>query len=209
MFDTILFDLDGTLSDSSLGITNAIVYALKKYGIEEKHENCLRFIGPPLGPELQKVYGLKDPKEAVDFFREYYGDKGWKENELYPHIKEVLKDLKNQGKTLLVATSKPEFYAKKILEHFGILPYFDGVFGASLDESKVSKDEIIEEALSSVNYKKAIMVGDREHDVIGAHKNHIPCVGVLYGFGNKKELEAAKADYIINKIVDLENIINQ
>lgn len=207
MFDTVLFDLDGTLSDSSLGITNAIVYALKKYGIEEKHENCLRFIGPPLGPELQKVYGLKDPKEAVDFFREYYADKGWHENELYPGIKEVLKDLKNQGKTLLVATSKPEFFAKQILKHFGIFNYFDGVFGASMDESKVHKDEIIEEALSSVNYNKAIMVGDREHDVLGAHKNNIPCAGVLYGFGSKEELENAKADYIIANIQDLEKIV--
>lgn len=201
MADLILFDLDGTLTDPEEGITNSVVYALKTYGIEETHANCRRFIGPPLGPELQKVYGL-DPRESVLRFREYFEDKGIYENKLYPDTIQVLETLKKAGKTLAVATSKPEVSAEIVLKHFGIRQYFDGVFGASLDESKVHKADIIQEALDAFPGQSAIMIGDREHDILGAKAHGLPSIGVLSGFGSRQELEDAGADIIVNSLAD-------
>ncbi len=201
MADLILFDLDGTLTDPEEGITNSVVYALKPYGIEETNANCRRFIGPPLGPELQKVYGL-DPRESVLRFREYFEDKGIYENKLYPDTIQVLETLKKAGKTLAVATSKPEVSAEIVLKHFGIRQYFDGVFGASLDESKVHKADIIQEALDAFPGQSAIMIGDREHDILGAKAHGLPSIGVLSGFGSRQELEDAGADIIVNSLAD-------
>ena len=201
MADLILFDLDGTLTDPEEGITNSVVYALKTYGIEETNANCRRFIGPPLGPELQKVYGL-DPRESVLRFREYFEVKGIYENKLYPDTIRVLETLKKAGKTLAVATSKPEVSAEIVLKHFGIRQYFDGVFGASLDESKVHKADIIQEALDAFPGQSAIMIGDREHDILGAKAHGLPSIGVLSGFGSRQELEDAGADIIVNSLAD-------
>lgn len=201
MADLILFDLDGTLTDPETGITNSVVHALRYYGIEEDPKNCRRFIGPPLGPELQKVYGV-DPVESVLHFREYFEDKGIYENVLYPDTIRVLEALKAAGKTLAVATSKPEVFARRVLAHFGIDQYFSAVCGASLDESKVQKPEIIAEALAQFPGRSAIMVGDRKHDIEGAKANGIPSVGLLSGFGSRQELEAAGADHIADSLTD-------
>ena len=201
MASLILFDLDGTLTDPEEGITNSVVYALKTYGIKETPANCRRFIGPPLGPELQKVYGV-DPRESVLRFREYFEERGIFENVIYPDTEAVLQRLKSAGKKLAVATSKPEVFAEKVLEHFGIRKYFDGVFGATLDESRVQKPEIIHEALNAFPGLDAVMVGDRMHDIQGAKASHIPSVGLLSGFGSRQELEEAGADHIVSSLTD-------
>ena len=201
MVDLILFDLDGTLTDPEEGITNSVVYALQTYGIQESPSRCRRFIGPPLGPELQAVYGV-DPVESVLRFREYFEQKGIYENKLYPDTVSVLKALKEAGKTLVVATSKPQVYAERILDHFDLRQYIDGVFGATLDESKVLKSEIIADALAAFDQRPVVMVGDRLHDIHGAAENGIPSVGLLSGFGSRQELESAGADYIRSSLTD-------
>jgi phosphoglycolate phosphatase len=202
--DGILFDLDGTLTDPEAGITHSVVYALKKYGIEEKPENCRRFIGPPLGPELASVHGV-DPKESVLFFREYFEKQGIFENELYVQTVPVLTALKAMGIPLYVATSKPQLYAKQVLDHFDLNQYFDEVAGASLDESLVEKADIIHGLLENKT-GTFLMVGDRKHDIEGAKANGILSAGVLSGFGSEGELKEAGADFILkdlNGVLDL------
>ena len=135
-------------------------------------------------------------------FREYFEVKGIYENKLYPDTIQVLETLKKAGKTLAVATSKPEVSAEIVLKHFGIRQYFDGVFGASLDESKVHKADIIQEALDAFPGQSAIMIGDREHDILGAKAHGLPSIGVLSGFGSRQELEDAGADIIVNSLAD-------
>lgn len=198
-----LFDLDGTLTDSGEGIMNSIRHALDKFGITEYDEAVLRkFIGPPLAECFQKYFGLS-PEEArtgIDYYREYYTAGGMFENAVYDGVKELLEGLKAQGKTLLVATSKPELFAKQILEHFELAQYFDCIAGASMDETRVHKDEVIAYALQQypdIERKQAVMIGDRLHDIMGGKANGMDTVGVLYGFGSRKELEEAGADLIV------------
>lgn len=197
------FDLDGTLVDSEKGITNSIKYVLEKYRVKDYDMETLRkFIGPPLGESFQKYFGF--PKEEtprlIEGYREYYTAGGMYEAEIYDGIEELLKRLKEEGKTLAVATSKPEAYAGQILERFGLASYFDCIVGASMDESRVKKDEVIADALSKCGVqerKQVAMIGDREHDIFGAKKNGLDSIGVLFGFGSRKELENAGADYIV------------
>lgn len=208
-YETILFDLDGTLTDPGIGITNSVWYALEKYNIAVKErEELYCFIGPPLIDSFQKYYGfsLEQAREAVDYYRKYFTEKGMFENEVYEGIETLLGQLKSAGKTLLVATSKPEVFAKKILAHFNLDQYFDFIAGATLDETRVKKAEVIEYVLDSCGIKelsKVVMVGDREHDVIGAKKVGIDCIGVLFGYGSKEELEQAGADYIAETVGDI------
>lgn len=198
-----LFDLDGTLTDSGLGITNSVKYALKKYGIEEDDMDKLReFVGPPLAESFQKYYGFseEESKRAIEYYREYYTAGGMLENEVYEGIPELLEQLKNAGKSLIVATSKPELFAKQILEHFELAQYFDCIAGASMDESRVDKAEVIDYALRLCNIEKKdriVMIGDREHDILGAKKNGLDSIGVLFGFGSREELKNAGADHIV------------
>lgn len=198
-----LFDLDGTLTDSGRGITNSVKYALAKYNImNPEMDTLLKFVGPPLADSFQKYYGLSvcESKQAIQYYREYYTAGGMFENEVYEGIPELLKRLKEAGKTLIVATSKPEDYAKQILEHFDLARYFDCIAGASMDETRVNKDEVIAYALSQCELpekSQIVMIGDREHDVLGAKKNGLASIGVLFGFGDREELEAAGADYIV------------
>lgn len=202
MYDIILFDLDGTLTDSGLGITNSVKYALDKYGIEVNDRSELfRFIGPPLVDSFQMFYGFSPEKalEITHVYREYYSVKGIFENEVYEGIEELLGKLRNAGKKLLVATSKPEPFAIKILDHFGLSQYFEYIAGSNMNETRSTKSEVIEYALESCgmsDMSKVLMVGDREHDVIGAKKIGINSLGVLWGYGDRKELEKAGADYI-------------
>ena len=208
-YDVFLFDLDGTLTDSSVGITKSVIYALKKYGIEEEDQKKLyAFIGPPLTESFQKFYGFSAEQsiEAVEYYREYYREIGIFENKVYEGMKETLRHLKEKGKRLMVATSKPEPFARRIIRHFGLASYFEYVAGMELDGGRGTKAEVIAYALQSCGIDdrgKTVMVGDREHDVIGAKKEGLDCIGVLYGFGSREELEKAGADWIIEKPEEL------
>ena len=175
-FDTILFDLDGTLTDSAPGITNSVAVALRHFGIEADPAELTGFIGPPLDESFQNFYGFDAEKsiEAVREYRAYFADKGWAENSVYDGIEELLKALKAAGKKLLVATSKPEVFAVRILEHFGLAAYFDCICGAPMTASEKNsgrKADVIRDALQRGNVSgSAVMVGDRRHDVHGAHE---------------------------------------
>ena len=202
MYATILFDLDGTLTDPFQGITNAVLYALGKLGIcETDRQKLAAFIGPPLYSSFSEYYGMstQEAVHAVAVFREYYTDKGWRENHPYTGIAQALKVLRGRGKKLYVATSKPETMALKVLEHFALLPLFEGVAGATEDESRVEKADVIAYCMQRFDIRRegTLMVGDRKHDVIGAKKNMLPCAGVLYGFGSREELLAAGADLLV------------
>ena len=209
MYDYILFDLDGTLTDSAEGIVNSVLYALKKKGIEEHDRDKLHaFVGPPLIDSFMKYYGMskEEAKGMVPLYREYFEPKGWAENRVYEGIPEVLSELRARGKHLLVATSKPELFAKRILEHFRLAQYFELICGASMDEKLSRKDQVIDCVIREAgaeHIKEMIMVGDREHDVLGARKNGLPCVGVLYGYGSREELEAAGAAAICPTVKEL------
>ncbi len=205
-YDIFFFDLDGTITDSSLGITNSVKHALKKYGIVETDRKKLcKFIGPPLPASFEKYYGFSKDEawKSVDYYREYYKDTGIFECEVYGGFEEMLKKLKAAGKTLVVATSKPEPFARRIMEHFKLAQYFDYVAGMELDGRRGSKTEVILYALEACGIKdrsRVLMVGDREHDVMGAHETGLDCLGVLYGFGTREELESAGADYIVDNV---------
>lgn len=213
MYKTVLFDLDGTLTDSGLGITNSVSYALKRYGITETDRKKLdRFVGPPLADSFERFYGLskKQSEEAIHVYREYYDAKGIFENEVYDGIPELLANLKSDGKNILVATSKPELYAVRIMDHFGLSKYFDYIAGANMDETRSDKREIIEYALGEIgvtDISSVIMIGDREYDIIGAHKVGADSIGVTYGYGSREELENAGATYIAESTSDIYNII--
>ncbi|EMB79629.1 HAD family hydrolase [Streptococcus mutans] len=210
MYQTILFDLDGTLTNPALGITNSLAYALEKFNIEVTDKKELyRFIGPPLQDSFENFYHFskEDSLKAVDFYRDYFRHKGLYENEVYQGIPDLLERLKAQGKKLLVATSKPEEFARQILKHFELFDYFDLVAGASMDGSRRLKGDVIAHALTSAqvsDLSAAIMIGDREHDIIGAKKNGLDAIGVLYGFGNREELKKAGATYIATNVEELQ-----
>ena len=208
----IFFDLDGTLTDSSEGITKSVMYSLLKFGIEEEQNNLLKFIGPPLRDSFMDFYGFDEEtaKKAIVYYREYYQDKGIFENFVYKGMEDVLIALKQAGKKLVVATSKPEEFAKQILEHFGLADYFEYIAGACMNETRLKKLEVIEYALESCDItdrSQVLMIGDREHDVIGAKGAGIECMGVLYGFGSREELETAGAEYIAETVADIEKLI--
>ncbi|EMC00718.1 HAD family hydrolase [Streptococcus mutans] len=213
MYQTILFDLDGTLTNPALGITNSLAYALEKFNIEVTDKKELyRFIGPPLQDSFENFYHFskEDSLKAVDFYRDYFRHKGLYENEVYQGIPDLLERLKAQGKKRLVATSKPEEFARQILKHFELFDYFDLVAGASMDGSRRLKGDVIAHALTSAqvsNLSAAIMIGDREHDIIGAKKNGLDAIGVLYGFGSQEELEKAGAKDMAKTVADLRKIL--
>lgn len=211
-FKYIFFDLDGTLTNPAEGITNSVAHALKYYGISVSDKTQLyKFIGPPLAQSFSEFYGFSPDKakEAVDKYREYFADTGIFENKVYDYIPEVLSKLKKAGFSLAMATSKPEVFAKRIADKFELTQYFDFIGGSLLDNSRTDKGEVIEYVLSSLkaDREKTIMVGDRSHDILGAKKCSVKSVGVLYGFGNRKELEKAGADYIAETPTQLGNLL--
>lgn len=213
MYQYILFDLDGTLTDSSLGITRAVSYALRHYGIEEPDmTKLLRFIGPPLPRSFMEFYDFPEAqaKEAVHVYREYYSDKGLFENKVYEGIPKLLQQLRDAGKELYVATSKPEHFSRLILEHFDLLKYFTFLGGATMDEGRNTKGSVIRYTLeenSITDLSKVLMVGDRHHDIDGAKENGIDSLGVLYGFGDRAELTEAGANYIAATPAEIAEII--
>lgn len=208
MTDLVLFDLDGTLTDSQEGIIHSIQHALRKKGIECPDEELVSFIGPPLKGSFAGKFPQIDPEEAVRNYREYYADRGIFENRVYDGIPELLNELKKRNIRCALATSKPEGYANKIVEHFGLSPYLEAVYGATMDSSRVNKEDIIDYALAQSDARHPIMIGDRRFDIEGAHQHHLPGIGVTYGFGSRKELEEAKADAIIDHPLQLLDLID-
>lgn len=213
MYNTIFFDLDGTLTDPGIGITNSVAYALEKWNIKvSERKELYKFIGPPLIDSFERYYGfsLEESRKAVVYYREYFSTKGLYENVVYDGIETLLGKLKKAGKRLVIATSKPEGFAITILKHFDLFRYFDFVAGASMDETRTKKSEVIKYALDSLaitNVSQVLMVGDREHDVFGAGEFGIESMGVLYGYGDRAELEKAGADFIAEKVEDIYKII--
>jgi phosphoglycolate phosphatase len=209
MYKYLLFDLDGTLTDPGIGITNSVMYALRKFGIHvDKRESLYRFIGPPLKDSFGKYYGFSDANcdLAIQYYREYFRKQGMFENAVYEGIPSLLKQLKDKGKILIVATSKPEVFSIEILRHFGLFDFFDFVAGASFDESRSKKADVIRYALESCQIHEkstAIMIGDREHDIIGAIENGLNSLGVLYGYGSFEELKKAGASYLVDQPNDI------
>lgn len=213
MYETILFDLDGTLTDPKIGITKSVQYALGKMGIVENDLDKLTpFIGPPLTFSFKEFYDMNDneAQQAIEYYRERFSKVGLYENLVYEGMKELLEELQNQGKTMFVATSKPTVFSIKILEHFGLLHFFKGVIGSELDGTRVEKSHVIEFVLSKIegyDPSKIIMVGDRKYDVLGAQENGIAVIGVSYGYGSCGELQAAKPNYIIGTVPELRNFL--
>ncbi len=209
----ILFDLDGTLTDPKIGITKSVNYALEKLGVKvDSLDDLVGFIGPPLKNSFMDFYRFSEEKsnEAIKYYREYFSVKGLYENSIYSGISELLAKLKSLDKTLIVATSKPTVFAKKILEHFNILEYFSFVAGSELDGTRTDKAEVIAYALLKNNITDldcTIMIGDRKHDVIGAKKVGVTSIGVLYGYGDAEEIKGANADFIVNDILGLEELL--
>lgn len=214
-YNYVLFDLDGTLTDPGEGITNSVAYALKKYGINVDDKTQLySFIGPPLHESFEKYYGFskEESLKAVDCYREYYRDKGIFENSVYDGVVSLLKMLSDNGKKIILATSKPEVFAKRILEHFSLNGYFEFAAGANLDGTRTNKADVIEYALEScgiTDKDSVVMVGDREHDIIGANKNGIDSIGVLFGYGSREELENAGATYIAETVEEIAKFIKK
>lgn len=210
----ILFDLDGTLTDPGIGITNSVAYALDRFGIKVIDRTELyKFIGPPLTDSFMEYYGFTEDqaKEAVMVYREYFSAQGWAENTVYEGIETLLAELMAAGKTLLVATSKPQVFAEKILAHFGLDQYFTVICGAPLNAPRgYGKADVIREALSAAHVthlSAAVMVGDRHHDIDGARAVGIASVGVLYGYGDRKEHEKAGVDVIVESVAELQEIL--
>ncbi len=195
-YKVIAFDLDGTLTNPERGLIQGFVYAFKRLGIEYGEPSSLRrFIGPPLYEEWQREFGFsfEEASHAIEVFREYYNVYGWRENEVYPGIEELLGALSAAGKTLIVATSKPEVTAKKVLRLFGLDKYFSTIAGASSDGSSDSKSIILKRAIENTGYAASacILVGDRKYDAEGARTVGADSLGVLWGHGSEEELNSA------------------
>ncbi|MHC5373474.1 HAD hydrolase-like protein [Enterococcus sp. LJL120] len=210
----IFFDLDGTLTDSSEGIFNSVRYAIKKFDYPEPSLTELRgYVGPPLLASFMENYQLTEAQgqEMVQAYREYYTDQGMEELFVYQGIPEVLAQL-TENYLLSVATSKPEIFAKQIIQTTGLPKYFSGIFGADLESQRVAKADVIRYGLAELgqtNPKEVIMVGDRSHDILGANENNMSAVGVLYGFGDQKELSGAGAKWLAEKPADLIEIFQK
>ncbi len=209
----ILFDLDGTITDSQEGIKNSVEYALKHFNLEVKDRAELnKYIGPPLRQSFMEFAGLSetDSHMAMTKYREYYGPKGIFENKVYNGISELLEKLKTEGKKIILATSKPWIYAEIILEHFDLKKYFDFVAGSELNGVRTKKADVIAYAVEKykIPVSDAVMVGDREHDISGAKENNVKTIGVLYGFGSRQELESAGADYIAENVENIYDYVD-
>ena len=212
MINTVLFDLDGTLADSFEGISAGVLYALDKLGVPAPPRESLKsFVGPPLYDEFRRRFAMDDDtaREAVRLYREYYPQKGIYEQTPIDGAEELLKILHDRGITLCLATSKPQDYAKKILELFKFENYFSYVVGATFDGKISAKADVIALALEMTGARpeNTLMVGDRFYDVEGAHACGVRCVGVLCGFGSRGELEECGADYISDDLSGVADIV--
>ena len=209
----VLFDLDGTLTESGPGIINSLAYALDAIGRPPLPPAELhRFVGPPLHESFRDVAGLDEAmtEDAMIAYRRYFVSRGMFENSVYPGIVDLLRALGDGGRRLAVATSKPIPYALPIVEHFGLRPYFEVVCGPVLDGVGAEKAAVVADALASLSVSASsdvVLVGDRFHDVIGAHQNGIACIGVLWGYGTRDELTTAGADAIAVDVDELSALL--
>ena len=209
----VLFDLDGTLTDPKAGITRSIQHALRKRGLPVPDADALEpCIGPPLEETFRERFGLApdDARRAVDDYREYFEPRGLYENAVYPGIPELLARLRARGVRLLLTTSKPTVYAERILAHFALAEHFEHVVGSFLDGRRVAKAELVADALAlleGVPRERAVLVGDRRHDVAGARANGIAAIGVGYGYGSREELEGAGAERFAESVLVLGRLL--
>lgn len=213
MYNTVFFDLDGTLTNPANGITKSVEYALSKWNIKVDNRDDLRcFIGPPLLYSFKEYYGFSDidAQKAVEYYREYFINGGMLDNVMYEKTEPVLKTLRANNRKMILATSKPEIFAVQILEHFKIDKYFDFICGATLDSARNTKEAVLEYAIKKsgvTELSSAVMVGDRHHDIDGAKYVGIDSIGVDCGFAEKGELKNAGATYIVNELDDILDII--
>ena len=212
MAKSILFDLDGTLTDPGVGITGSVMYALEQLGIPvPPRQELYKFIGPPLRDSFRDFYGMNEEEaaEAVRLFRVYFAETGLHENELYDGVKPMLRALDEAGYHLVLATSKPEQWARVIMGHFGLDAYVRDIAGATMDHSRTKKGDVIAYAMErfGVDPGSAVMVGDRKHDIEGGKANGLPGVGVTYGYGDRAELEKAGAAAIADTPEELLTIL--
>ena len=211
-YENVFFDLDGTVTDSGDGIINSVIYTLKHYGQSvPQRQSLYRFIGPPLEYSFAEYCGFDRERahEAVSVYREYYSERGIFENAVYDGVPEMLAALKSEGYGIALATSKPEKFAVRIIEHFSLSKYFDCICGADMDEHRAEKSEVLAYALekTGADPARSVMIGDRKYDVTGAALFSIDCLGVTYGFGTREELTSAGAKYIADSPLDIKKLL--
>lgn len=214
MYTTLLFDLDGTLTDPGEGITRCVQYALRSFAIEEDPSALYSFIGPPLLETFMERYGFsrEQAETAVAKYRERYAPIGIFENYVYDGILPLLQALHNAGRQICLATSKPTPFAQQILDKYGLSPYFDLVVGSDMGEVRTRKDEVIAEVLRQLHLTpgevgKTVMIGDRRYDIEGARRFGLDSIGVRYGYAEPGELEAAGAVYIVDTVAQLSSLL--
>lgn len=206
---TLFFDLDGTLTDPAPGITGCIRHALEQLGFAPPaSEELLWCIGPPLQESFRRLVGEAAAGRALTLYRERYAEIGLYENQVYPGIEDTLLRLRGEGATLHVASSKPHVYVERILDHFALREHFVGVYGSELDGTRTDKSELLAHALGQcgASAQESTMIGDRSHDAIGARRNGMPFVGVLYGYGSLDELRAAGASRWVERPRELADL---
>lgn len=211
-YDYILFDLDGTLTDSKPGITECIAYALEKENVPYTNQILDKMVGPPFRVSMHDFLGLEMPEieKLIGIYRGVYEEYGYKNCKVFEGVEQMLAALKNAGKILGVATSKPIKFTQMIMRDFDLGKYFDCVAGASSDASKEAKSDVIQGALENLGVKdksKVLMVGDRLYDIEGAHAQGVDCAAVLYGYGSKEEFEEYEADYILGAPDEVVNLV--
>jgi len=206
----VFFDLDGTLTDPKIGITRSIQYALEKLGVEIPSTDELTWcIGPPLLENFEKLLDARRAPKAVTLYRERFATVGLYENTPYAGIHDLLTRLRDHQTRLVVASSKPEIFVRQILEHFDLIEFFGDVFGSELDGTRTDKTELLRHALdqTGIDPEQAVMIGDRRHDIIGAHNNQIASIGALYGYGSREELESAGAKRLASSPDELARLL--
>lgn len=211
-YKNILFDLDGTITDSSPGIINSYKYSLHKFGLTENDENIIRtYIGSPLRAYYSERQMLShtDSEIAVKFFREHYNETGIYENNVYPGLYELISELYDSGCRLYIATSKPEKFALTVLDHFKLDKFFSYIKGSDMSPDNKPKSEIIRHVIETNRLTKpeCIMVGDRYHDIRGAKENGIRSAAVTYGYGSASELKNEFPDHIVSDAAGLREVL--
>ena len=212
-YDVVLFDLDGTIIDSGKGVLNAAKYAMNFYGdpIPEMEE-LRKFMGPPLKDSFMGICGYSEEKaaRAIDVYREYYRETGIHENTVYEGMAQLIADLKEEGRCVIVATSKPEIFARQILEELDIAKNFSYIAGADMAETRAEKEQVLQYALETngiAEYSTVVMVGDRKFDINGAKAFGMDSIGVLFGYGSREEFEKAGATYIVEDVKELRRVL--
>ena len=205
----VYFDLDGTLTDPFEGISNSVAYALERLGRERPADEKLRrFIGPPLLETFGELIGHEQAPRALEYFRERFSELGWRENVLYPGIRESLEAITAAGHSCFVATTKPHVFASRIVEHFELSPHFTAIYGSELDGTRTDKTELLRYAQRKQSAGvSTVMIGDRHHDIVGALNNGFRAIGVTWGYGTADELMGAGADCLATTPAELAGLL--